>query len=176
MENSIQYTNRPLAEEEIDILVEEIKHIPGIVYMPRFLLRRISNSVVATCDGEFCGACSNYHIKRDIYKLGPLLVRAKYRKMGIGKELLNRSFKALESKTVYAGTSNPSLWNVLTDNGFVQHPLIRLPLIVKFFLIIYLSIFLSPQFLLEAKRKGRLYPRKEYRHYIKPQQTRGSQI
>lgn len=122
MENSIQYTNRPLTEEEIDILVEEIKHIPGIVYMPRFLLRRISNSVVATCDGEFCGACSNYHIKRDIYKLGPLLVRAKYRKMGIGKELLNRSFKALESKTVYAGTSNPSLWNVLTDNGFVQHP------------------------------------------------------
>lgn len=167
MGHNIEYEYRKLTSDEIDILVEEIKTIPGIVYMPKFLLKRINNSVVAMDNGEFCGVCSNYHIRRNYYKLGPLLVREKYRKNGIGKELLDRSFKLLEGKTVYAGTSNQSLWKVLTDNGFVQYHKRDLPLFVKLFILAYLSIFMSPQFLLEARRKGRLFPLKEYRHYVR---------
>lgn len=168
MNTQIEYKRRKLSDNEINLLVNEIKRAPHITYVRPFMFKLRKDGIVATENGNLCGICSFYDLGGDWFKLGPLFVLEKYRAQGIGSTILSKAISLNKYKNIYVGSSRDSLKKLNQHLGFEEIKPLQLPFRIMLFFILYLFVSLtSINFWKETIRKSKTYPKREYSHFIR---------
>lgn len=75
---NIKTTRRPLKEDEINLLMKDIKLYPDLVYVKESRFRKYNDAYIAEQDKEFVGLCGIYEMK-DWIKLGHYFMGKRYK-------------------------------------------------------------------------------------------------
>ncbi|NEO03845.1 MAG: GNAT family N-acetyltransferase [Moorea sp. SIO3I7] len=117
----ITVLKRKVSKSEAELLVKAIKSTPNIIgYSLKEWLEAEHVIVSENEKGNLLGACLNYDINRDWYKIGALFVFKEFRGQGIGKSLFYKSVEdaVQRGKNVYTISSNPIVIKIIEDSEF----------------------------------------------------------
>ncbi len=158
---------RPLQENEINILTNELRHFPHIGFINKKLWQAFQHTYIATIKGNFVGVCIVFPLKRWT-KIGPLVIRQQYQGKGLGKTLLTHVVQDLDERNLFIGSSNPKVCAIAKALGFRQETsFLRIPFEIQYYLLSYLFTRFSFQYLLDAMRKKLRSGHWKYYYFLK---------
>lgn len=163
----IDISKQELKDEEIEILMHEMKSFPNVGMVPKDMWRQFGNVFVITRNRSLIGVCVVILLKNWV-KLGPFIIRNKFQGKGYGKILLTHVVSDLKNKNLYIGSSNSVVGNIVQKLRFRSvKSFFQLPLEIKLYLLKYLFGRLNIGFLLDYFRKRFLIRKGKYQYYIR---------
>ena len=115
----IKIIRRPLKENEINLLIEDIKLYPSLIYVKKSEFKKYKNAYVIEENGQFVGICGIYEIK-DWVKLGPLVFLKKFHGKGYGKILLNKIVSDYAKQNIFVDSSNVAMQKIISRLKFKE--------------------------------------------------------
>lgn len=168
---SVQYRvisieKRALSEQEIALLVEEVKQFKDLAYVKPHLWRSFTDVTVAMVDGEFAGCCAT-ELRFGWRKIGPIAVRRVFHNLHVGAQLLRSVLEERKQEQFYFGTSHKKLKEFVKQFPHIKKvPRLRLPFFVLLSTLFYIIEYMSLQYLIEGVRKRIQFGRDIYEFYI----------
>jgi len=164
---NIKITRRPLKEDEINLLMEDIKLYPDLVYVKESRFRKYNDAYIVEQDKEFVGLCGIYEMK-DWVKLGPLVFLKKFHGKGYGKILLNKIVNDYSNKNIFITSSNIAVQKIISGLKFKEvdgyH---KLPGPIILFLFKQLYEHIHWKMITEFFRKKFTMTRNTRKYYVK---------
>ena len=164
---NIKITRRPLKEDEINLLMEDIKLYPDLVYVKESRFRKYNDAYIVEQDKEFVGLCGIYEMK-DWVKLGPLVFLKKFHGKGYGKILLNKIVTDYSNKNIFITSSNIAVQKIISGLKFKEvdgyH---KLPGPIILFLFKQLYEHIHWKMITEFFRKKFTMTRNTRKYYVK---------
>lgn len=159
----VNIMRRKLREEEIELLSQDIKTFPDLVYIGKDRWRKYQFPYVLEDNGIFKGVCAIYEFNEWI-KVGPFVILKVAHGKGYGKRLFDKILNDYSTKEIFLASSNPAVRSILSKNGFNQtKDFCKLPNKMKLFLIeqifIHLSFGMAKEFIrkLIVLKRGGIY-------------------
>lgn len=120
-----QIVKRALTDEEISIIVDDIKNFSALIRITPDNWRSYGDDLyVVEENGEMMGVCAAKPLG-DVVKLGPMVILIKNQQKGYGGMLLE--YFRDQKWNIYAGSSNPILHKKLKDLGFTPVSPLKVP-------------------------------------------------
>lgn len=165
--NNIKILQRPLKDYEINLLIEDIKLYPSLIYVKKSRFEKYKNAYVIEENGQFVGICAIYEMK-DWVKLGPLVFLKKFHGKGYGKILLNKIVSDYSNKNIFITSSNIAVQKTIDKLNFKEvdgyH---KLPIPIILFLFKQLYEHVHWKMITEFFRKKFTMTRNDRKYYIK---------
>lgn len=141
------------------MLMNELPHTPGLVYIDPSIWKSFQNPYVVLVEEQFAGVCQVYELGRWI-KIGPIALLKKHQGHGIGKQLVARIIRDYPLKQIFLTTTNSALKKIAIMNKFRRvRSFFLLPIPIALFLIRqffeYLRIQSISEYLRKTKNKDR---------------------
>lgn len=163
----INIVRRPLTETEINLLMEDIKLYPDLIYVKKSRLQGYTNAFVIEEDDCFVGVCGIYEVD-DWVKLGPLVFLRKYHGKGYGKLLLTKIVSEYSNANLFISSTNIAVQKIISRLGFKEIAgYLSLPHKMIYFLIGHLYEHIHWKLISEFIRKLILMKRNSRKFYIK---------
>jgi ribosomal-protein-alanine N-acetyltransferase len=164
--STIKIVRRPLKEDEINLLMKDIKLYPDLVFVKETRFRKYNNAYIVEQDKEFVGLCGIYEMK-DWVKLGPLVFLKKFHGKGYGKILLNIIVNDHSNKNIFITSSNIAVQKIISRLGFDEiNGYFKLPVPILLFLIKQLYEHIHWKMITEFFRKKFTMVRNNRKYYI----------
>lgn len=164
---NIKIVRRYLKEKEIDLLIEDIKLYPDLIFVKKSRFKKYNNAYIVEKDGEFVGMCGIYKIK-DWIKLGPLVFLKKFHGRGYGKILLNRIVNDYSNKNIFITSTNIAVQRIVSKLNFKEiDGYYKLPPQIILFLFKQLNEHIGWKIVTEFFRKKFSMSRHTRKYYIK---------
>ncbi len=164
---TIKIVRRPLKEDEINLLMKDIKLYPDLVFVKESRFRKYNDAYIVEQDKDFVGLCGIYEM-RDWVKLGPLVFLKKYHGKGYGKILLNKIVSDYSDKNIFITSSNIAVQKIISRLGFDEiNSYFKLPTPILFFLIKQLYEHIHWKMITEFFRKKFTMTRNVRKYYIR---------
>jgi GNAT superfamily N-acetyltransferase len=164
---NIKITRRPLKENEINLLMEDIKLYPSLIYVKKSRFKKYQNTYVVEEDRQFVGICGIYEIK-DWVKLGPLVFLKKFHGKGYGKILLNKIVSDYSNKNIFIDSSNIAVQKIISRLNFKEvNGFFNLPTSILLYSIKFLYEYIHWKLITEFFRKKFTMKRNTRKYYIK---------
>jgi len=145
---------RALTDQEIDLVVEEIKKTPNITGYTKKEWQKFADIFVAQKSGELAGICLVKKINKQWSELAVLFVLPKFRHLGLGRKLHFKAMEYLQNKNIYAVTRNEATIDFLKHDHFELLNFSQLPFFLKLRVFIYALSFYRIK---EYVRKTRVF-------------------
>ena len=164
---NIKITRRSLKENEIKLLMNDIKLYPDLVFIKESRFRKYNNAYIVEQDKEFVGLCGIYEMK-DWVKLGPLVFLKKFHGKGYGKILLNKIVNDYSNKNIFITSSNIAVQKIISRLGFDEiKGYFKLPFTILLFLFKQLYEHIHWKMVTEFFRKKLTMTRNDRKYYVK---------
>jgi len=163
----IRIIKRSLKENEINLLMNDIKLYPDLVFVKKSRFRKYDNAYIVEQDKEFVGLCGIYEMKNWV-KLGPLVFLKKYHGKGYGKILLNKIVNDYSNKNIFITSSNIAVQKIISRLEFKEVAgYFNLPFQIILFLFKQLYEHIDWKLMTEFIRKQFTMTRNTRKYYIK---------
>lgn len=164
----ITITRRPLHALEIQKLMDELPHTPGLVYIDPSIWMSFQNPYVVLINKEFAGVCQVYE-RGNWIKIGPFALLKKHQGHGIGKQLVARIMRDYPHKQKFLTTTNIALKKIAMMNKFRRiSSFFLLPIPIAWFLIGQFFEYFRIRSISEYLRKIKNKDRGSMCFYIRP--------
>ncbi|MFZ2206132.1 MAG: GNAT family N-acetyltransferase [Microgenomates group bacterium] len=163
----INIVRRPLTETEIDLLMEDIKLYPDLIYVKKSRFQKYKDAFILEEAGSFVGICAVYETGRWV-KLGPLVFLRKHHGKGYGKLLLTKIVSEYSNVNMFISSTNIAVQKIISRLGFKEIAgYLYLPYKMIYFLIGHLYEHIHWKLITEFIRKLILMKRNSRKFYIK---------
>lgn len=163
---NIKITRRPLKENEIKLLMEDMKFYPDIVYVKKSRFRKYNNAYIVEQNKEFVGLCGVYEFQNWV-KLGPFVFLKKFHGKGYGKILLNKIVDDYSNRNIFITSSNIAVQKIMSKLGFAEiKGFYKLPVPILMFLLKQLYEHISWKMITEFIRKKITMNKNVRKYYI----------
>jgi hypothetical protein len=116
---SIKIVKRTLHQEEINILIEEIKKFPNPVFCTKKRWQNFKCVYIILNNNKLVGICEVIKINNWI-KLGPFIVLQKYQGKGYGKMIFQKIIDDYPNNNLFVGSRNPAVHKIAVNLGFKE--------------------------------------------------------
>lgn len=116
---NIKITRRSLKENEINLLMNDIKLYPDLIYVKKSSFKKYKNPYIVKYKNEFVGLCAIYQIENWI-KPGPFVFLKKFHGKGYGKILLNKIVGDYSNKNIFITSSNTAVQKIISRLNFKE--------------------------------------------------------
>jgi N-acetylglutamate synthase-like GNAT family acetyltransferase len=148
----IKIEKRRLTDEEIDLLVKEIRKFPNPL-IGKKSWQSLEKVYIASHENDLVGVCAINELNKWI-KLGPFVVFEKYHHQGLGKKILESICQEYSNANLFVGSRNPAVAKIAMRLGFHEVATIRLlPGTIRFYLIKNIFENLNIDYIKEFIRK-----------------------
>ena len=163
----IKIIRRSLNENEINLLMMDIRLYPDLVFVKESRFRKYNDAYIVEQDKEFVGLCGIYEMK-DWVKLGPLVFLKKFHGKGYGKILLNKIVNDYSDKNIFITSSNIAVQKIISRLDFKEVAgYFNLPLPILLSLIEQLYEHIHWKMVTEFFRKKFTMTRNARKYYVK---------
>jgi hypothetical protein len=110
---------RKLTIAEIDRIISEVKKVPQLIAGDRKRWQKFDLVYVGYDKSDFIGICAIVKLDNWI-KLGPFVVKKKYRGYGYGKFIMNQILKDYQGYNTFIESPTPAVWAIARGNKFTE--------------------------------------------------------
>jgi len=164
------FEKRKLRDEEIDVLVEEIKKFPNPITGKKSWKTFEKVYIAKTLQNNLIGVCGTKKLNNWI-KIGPFVVFEKYQGKGFGKKILDVLVGDYPQDDLFIGSRSPAVAKIATKLGFEEIVnILSVPNEIRWYLFTYIFENLSLEFFKECMRKK---PTSEgpYRYFVRKREN-----
>lgn len=162
----IRVVKRQLNNDEIDILIEEVKKFYSPVFVYKDKWKRFHAIYIATINNVFAGLCGIEKINKWIM-LHPFVVLKKYQRKGVGSSIMKQLVHDNSTYNIFIGSQNPVVAQIVTKLGYKTiENFSSLPLTVKVYLLKYALENFNSDFI-RALYIKRNMSRGKFRYFIR---------
>ncbi|HBG81682.1 TPA: hypothetical protein DDW69_02455 [candidate division CPR2 bacterium] len=135
MKNNLSYqtTKRSLTDKEAELLIREIRSLPGIIAYTKKDLKRFKEVWVAEIEGKFIGVVVNKDFWQDWTEVKILFVKEEYRDQGIGLDLFKTALNSIKERkrNLYVVSRNPIVVKWMKDEKIPLLKIYQLPIAIR---------------------------------------------